>query len=1101
MSIFKETFPKFVQSQLKERERIISSGINPKTGKHDGKRSNDFFTYSLNKQCILRLSSGVDVVKKYRNNTGSNLAKRYVLEGGILKNPAGQGGKDPSPRRGWKDDGVGASYGSNYISSDADDGYGAVPMPGITDASIRTKSAYGSLREGKVKFVCHNKRQLDVLEMLYMRPGYTLLLEWQWTPYFKDGSQVNDNHFLDMFFNTDIKTKEIEREILDRKEKSQGNYDALIGYCKNFSYTLRDDGGFNCETEIIAKGEVIESLKTSNGYNSRASAQSVTALEQLFEDINALSVGVKSNASILHHLGIAEEKYKKNAGAWIIPKDADLVNQEKFSTGYKIRTPHAYVRWDALAYALNSFIPKDANGEPIASFQCYQILKEDTSTPVIEPFLFADLNDLKDPFYNLKQLPYQNSAADAKKSKKITLDWDLADISTNPNVCVFDHQFEISSAYQQKSTKSPYHEKLQDDLKERSNKKKEIKTNTKHYQRNIGLTWFCVDFLKSKYRELYFDDDGNINKDYSIFKFVEAIWESATNSSEGHDFKLMTDNRPGGDIIRVVDMNLIHHKELDLDSVYELKIQSPDSTARSINYNTTIPSALSSTIAIAAQAPDSMDDLDSVSFAAINKNIEDRFSKQLLNKSKNQSSKDIIKWEKDFEYALEDLAVSIGAEQDTVGQGGFTTFGVTFGYSLKFFNDNMFNNAALYGYQVIATYGEDGITEEPASLTKLKSSAQKLANSILRIQRSYASEGKGGEGKGVEYYRGQFAGAVSTKAAVIPLKFNAKLDGIGGIIIGNVFKLPVDKLPLAYQDENIFFIVMGEEQKISSGQDWTTTISGHLILLGTNSDLASNKNHVKSWKNPDLSWELTYEWDGEKDVWEQGPGAADEDMTDVQPVGDTGMANPLAGKLSVSGGEWASLRGSAPNHRRHQGIDLSASTGTNIYAPADGKVTASEWGTQDSNGNWSACGGKITIKHSDLGITTMYCHLHERYVNVGDMVTQGQHIADAGGDPSVDPPKKYGRTTGAHLHYQVWDGGQASGTKTTTWKDGTPTGAKYSGGSYSTTTTNPRYYLDFSGESFDPNAEGYTHHDSSDPGVTGAGTGSIIDITLQAGYK
>ena len=64
MSIFKETFPKFVTEQLKIREDIISSG----TGKTDEgfkfneNRENDFFTYTLSKQCTLRMSSGVNVI-------------------------------------------------------------------------------------------------------------------------------------------------------------------------------------------------------------------------------------------------------------------------------------------------------------------------------------------------------------------------------------------------------------------------------------------------------------------------------------------------------------------------------------------------------------------------------------------------------------------------------------------------------------------------------------------------------------------------------------------------------------------------------------------------------------------------------------------------------------------------------------------------------------------------------------------------------------------------------------------------------------------------------------------------------------------------------
>ena len=48
MSIFKETFPKFVTKQIKVREDILSSGIDPTTGKHtDGSRSTDFFAYTL----------------------------------------------------------------------------------------------------------------------------------------------------------------------------------------------------------------------------------------------------------------------------------------------------------------------------------------------------------------------------------------------------------------------------------------------------------------------------------------------------------------------------------------------------------------------------------------------------------------------------------------------------------------------------------------------------------------------------------------------------------------------------------------------------------------------------------------------------------------------------------------------------------------------------------------------------------------------------------------------------------------------------------------------------------------------------------------------
>ena len=65
-------------------------------------------------------------------------------------------------------------------------------MPGIIDAEIFTKSSEGSLREARVNFVCFNKRQLEILETLYMSPGYPILLEWGWVPFIDNNFKVNN---------------------------------------------------------------------------------------------------------------------------------------------------------------------------------------------------------------------------------------------------------------------------------------------------------------------------------------------------------------------------------------------------------------------------------------------------------------------------------------------------------------------------------------------------------------------------------------------------------------------------------------------------------------------------------------------------------------------------------------------------------------------------------------------------------------------------------------------------------------------------------------------------------------------------------------------
>ena len=81
--------------------------------------------------------------------------------------------------------------------------------------------------------------------------------------------------------------------------------------------------------------------------------------------------------------------------------------------------------------------------------------------------------------------------------------------------------------------------------------------------------------------------------------------------------------------------------------------------------------------------------------------------------------------------------------------------------------------------------------------------------------------------------------------AIIPITTNIELDGIGGISPLNIFKIEADKLPLGYQNPNIVFVVKKETQKITSGQDWTTTITGYLSLLNDNPNQGANSEDMK----------------------------------------------------------------------------------------------------------------------------------------------------------------------------------------------------------------------------------------------------------------
>lgn len=88
-------------------------------------------------------------------------------------------------------------------------------------------------------------------------------------------------------------------------------------------------------------------------------------------------------------------------------------------------------------------------------------------------------------------------------------------------------------------------------------------------------------------------------------------------------------------------------------------------------------------------------------------------------------------------------------------------------------------------------------------------------------------------------------------------------------------------------------------------------------------------------------------------------------------------------------------------HELHKGIDISNKKGTPIMAAADGVVSFA--------GTRGLFGRIITIDHGH-GLVTYYAHLDKTLKNEGERVRKGEIIAKMGDT---------GRTTGAHLHYEV----------------------------------------------------------------------------------
>ncbi|WP_085984735.1 M23 family metallopeptidase [Modestobacter italicus] len=131
-------------------------------------------------------------------------------------------------------------------------------------------------------------------------------------------------------------------------------------------------------------------------------------------------------------------------------------------------------------------------------------------------------------------------------------------------------------------------------------------------------------------------------------------------------------------------------------------------------------------------------------------------------------------------------------------------------------------------------------------------------------------------------------------------------------------------------------------------------------------------------------------------------------VTSVKPATRSGGVAPTSGRFTTCFEvRWGTM---------HNAVDIAAPMGTPIYAPASGRVVRA--------GTATGYGLAVYIQHDD-GSVTVYGHINDYFVSVGQRVSAGEVIAEVG---------NRGQSTGPHLHFQVnTDGMYAGATDPIPW--------------------------------------------------------------------
>lgn len=200
------------------------------------------------------------------------------------------------------------------------------------------------------------------------------------------------------------------------------------------------------------------------------------------------------------------------------------------------------------------------------------------------------------------------------------------------------------------------------------------------------------------------------------------------------------------------------------------------------------------------------------------------------------------------------------------------------------------------------------------------------------------------------------------------------------------------------------YLQVGQELKIPAVDGAIHTVAQDDTLWGIAHDYGVDATKIAE-ANPDLDPEVLQPGQvllipgGEPVLRRLGTMLASRGGQRQEAASGTFGLWPSSGPITDRLG-WRTHPVRGTNHY-HDGIDVGVSTGTPVAAVARGRVTFADY--------YGGYGLTVKIDHGD-GLVTLYAHLSEALVEVGQAVSGGEQIALSGNT---------GASTGPHLHFSV----------------------------------------------------------------------------------
>jgi hypothetical protein len=274
MALIGDGFVDYVKKQIDTRQKAL--------GEYDNRQLKNTMAFMTRTPWVRMVSSvdltegdlffpGKSVLSTIKDSgnyngidlSGDNLAKNFILFNGISNQQGGIDNLYSGITGGPLSGRFGGAYGFGS-RNDIQNERGFVSMPGITNVNFQYKND-GALAMATVQIKAFSRSQFQLIDVLFQRPGYTVLLEFGSTVYLdNNGNLVEASYDTEPFrhmFKTDQDMFKLHEVIAKEKAKWNGNYEGFFAKITKWNWKFNADGSYDITVSLVGMGDVINSLK------------------------------------------------------------------------------------------------------------------------------------------------------------------------------------------------------------------------------------------------------------------------------------------------------------------------------------------------------------------------------------------------------------------------------------------------------------------------------------------------------------------------------------------------------------------------------------------------------------------------------------------------------------------------------------------------------------------------------------------------------------------------------------------------------------------------------------------------------------------------